>query len=174
MALVMPPPAASGYDLDALRDSDVDRLKDFKSIVYNGHVYKSLADHDPHSTTAISEYEKLFNLDPAWELCPNTPDALRVCRTYPWAADALVLKDGSAHWTKLASSKKSWLSMNQPEMFLPGTCAASSGCLRSEEGYKEGYKVQYGVRQGFREGFLLSLLDFVGFLRLDVLIRRKL
>lgn len=31
-ALVMPPPSASGYDLAALRDSDVDRLKDFKVL----------------------------------------------------------------------------------------------------------------------------------------------
>ena len=75
-----------------------------QSIVHNGHVYKSLADHDPHSTTAINEYNKLYNLDPPWELCPNTPDALHVCKTYPWAAYALVLADGSAHWTALAPS----------------------------------------------------------------------
>ncbi len=73
-------------------------------IVHNGHVYKSLADHDPHSTTAVNEYNKLYSLDPAWELCPNTPDALHVCKTYPWAAFALIFADGSAHWTKQAPS----------------------------------------------------------------------
>ena len=80
-----------------------------RSIVHNGHVYKSLADHDPHSTTAIDEYNKFYKLDPPWELCPNTPDALHVCKTYPWAAYALVFADGSAHWTALAPSANSSL-----------------------------------------------------------------
>ena len=82
--------------------------------MHNGHVYKSLADHDPHSTTAINEYDKLYNLDPPWELCPNTPDALHVCKTYPWAAYALVFADGSAHWTALAPS---WDSSFKPGAF---------------------------------------------------------
>ena len=67
--------------------------------MHNGHVYKTLADHDPHSTEVIGEGGKLYNLDPHWELCPPTPDALHVCKTYPWAADGLVFADGSAHWT---------------------------------------------------------------------------
>ena len=84
-------------------------LMSAKSIEHNGHVYKSLADHDPHSTTAVTEYNKLYSLDPAWELCPNTPDALHVCKTYPWAAYALIFADGSAHWTKKAPSASSSL-----------------------------------------------------------------
>ena len=99
-------------------------------INYNGYVYKSLADHDPHSTTAIDEGNKLYSLDPAWELCPNTPDALHVCRTYPWAGYALIFADGSAHWTKIAPSRDPSLE--------PGTCATSSTCLRQEG-------EQYGV-----------------------------
>ena len=73
-----------------------------QSIEYNGRVYKSLADHDPHSTAAIDEYGKLYNLDAGWRLCAKTPDALHVCKTYPWAAYALVFEDGSAHFTALA------------------------------------------------------------------------
>ena len=75
-----------------------------RSIAYNGHVYKSLADRDPHSTTAIYKRGKLYSLDPPWELCSNTPDALHVCKTYPWAANALIFADGSAHWTQRAPS----------------------------------------------------------------------
>ena len=71
-----------------------------RSIVYNGRVYKSLADHDPHSTARISEGGNLYNLGAGWRLCPKTPDALHVCKTYPWAALALVFEDGSAHFTE--------------------------------------------------------------------------
>ncbi len=75
-----------------------------QSIVHNGYEYKSLADHDRDSTTVIDEWNKLYNLDPAWHLCPKTPDALHVCGAYPWAARALVLADGSAYYTALAPS----------------------------------------------------------------------
>ena len=75
-----------------------------QSIVYNGYEYKSLADHDPHSTVVMDEWNKLYSMDAHWQLCPNTPDALHVCKTYPWAAYALVFADGSAHWTALAPS----------------------------------------------------------------------
>ena len=73
-----------------------------QSIEYNGRVYKSLADHDPHSTTVINEGGRLYNLGAGWRLCAKTPDALHVCKTYPWAAYALVFEDGSAHFTALA------------------------------------------------------------------------
>jgi hypothetical protein len=62
-------------------------------------VYKSLGSHDPHSTQAISERNKLYDLDPAWRICPPTPDALHVCATYPWAAGALVFANGSSRYT---------------------------------------------------------------------------
>ncbi len=78
-------------------------------IVFNGHVYKSLAEHDPASTQPISEYNKLYNLDAAWHICSPTPDALHVCATYPWAAYALVFNDGSAHATALGpKASSSW------------------------------------------------------------------
>ena len=80
-------------------------------IEYNGRVYKSLADHDPHSTTAIDEAGNLYNLGAGWRLCAKTPGALHVCKTYPWAAHALVFEDGSAHFTALAIRKlPSWTS----------------------------------------------------------------
>jgi hypothetical protein len=62
-------------------------------------VYKSLSSHDPHSTQAINEWSKLYDLDPAWHICSPTPDALHVCAAYPWAAYALVFADGSAYLT---------------------------------------------------------------------------
>jgi hypothetical protein len=80
-----------------------------QSIEYNGRVYKSLADHDPHSTAAINERDNLYNLGAGWRLCAKTPDALHVCKTYPWATEALVFEDGSAHWTALAPSQHSSL-----------------------------------------------------------------
>jgi hypothetical protein len=70
-----------------------------RSIVYNGNVYKSLADHDPHSTTEINESDKLFDLPSAWRICPRTPDAVHVCASYPWACSVLVFADGSAQFT---------------------------------------------------------------------------
>ena len=75
-------------------------------------MYKSLGEHIPHSTDFMNEYNKLYPLDPAWELCPRTPDALHVCATYHWSSYALVLADGSAHWTKLAPTARS--------SFVPG------------------------------------------------------
>lgn len=89
-----------------------------QSIVHNGHVYKSLAAHEPESRNATSEHDKLYQLDSAWEICPKTPDALEVCAKYPWAAYALVFADGSAHWTALAPVVKS--------SFKPGTCTLAS------------------------------------------------
>ena len=95
-----------------------------RSIVYNGRVYKSLADHDPQSTTAIDEWKSFYNVGEGWRLCAKTPDALHVCKTYPWAASALVFEDGSAYWTALAPSvESSW---------LPGTQAKSKGCIKME------------------------------------------
>lgn len=85
-----------------------------QSIVHNGHLYKTLADHDPQSVSASSEYTKLFNLDPAWQICPKTADALHVCATHPWASYALVFADGSANWTHLAKTVKNSL--------VPGAC----------------------------------------------------
>ncbi len=60
-------------------------LQSAQSIVFNGQVYKSLAQHDPARTQRISEYNKLYNLDAAWHICsPSaTPDALHVCAAYP-------------------------------------------------------------------------------------------
>ena len=72
-----------------------------QSVIYNGHVYKSLGEHDPHSTQAISEYRNMYSLDPAWHICSPTSDTLHVCATYPWAAYSLVFADGSAHFTAL-------------------------------------------------------------------------
>ena len=83
-------------------------LRSAQCVIFNGHVYKSLGSHDPHSTQLISERNKLYDLDPAWHICSPTPDALHVCAAYPWAALALVFADGSARITangpKLAAS----------------------------------------------------------------------
>ena len=62
-------------------------------------MYKSLGSHDPHSTQLISEWYKLYDLDPAWHICSPTPDALHVCAAYPWATHALFFADGSAYYT---------------------------------------------------------------------------
>jgi hypothetical protein len=79
-------------------------LRSAQCVIFNGHVYKSLAEHDPHSNQPISEYGKLYNLDSAWHICSPTPDALHVCAIYPWAARSLVFADGSAHFTGLDSN----------------------------------------------------------------------
>ena len=76
-----------------------------QSIVYNGYEYKSLAGHDPICTQPIDEKGKLYNLAPGWSICPHTPDAVYVCKCYPWAAHALVLADGSSYFTALALSR---------------------------------------------------------------------
>jgi hypothetical protein len=122
-----------------------------KSIVHNGIVYKSLADHDPHSTSIIDEKDKLYNLDPPWQLCTKTADALHVCASYPWAAYALVFADGSAHYTALKNPAVH-------SSHVPGTEAASRGCLRNQGG-------KYGTSPPF--GFALALAG------LNVLIMRK-
>jgi hypothetical protein len=62
-------------------------------------VYKSLGSHDPHSTQLINEWNKLYDLDPAWHICSPTPDALHVCTTHPWAASSLIFADGSSRFT---------------------------------------------------------------------------
>ena len=62
-------------------------------------MYKSLGSHDLYSSPVINERDKLYDLKPAWHICPPTPDALHVCAAYPWAAYALVFADGSAYYT---------------------------------------------------------------------------
>jgi hypothetical protein len=69
-------------------------------------VYKSLGSHDPHSTRVIDEYDKLYDLDPAWHICSPTPDALHVCAAYPWAAYTLVFADSSAYFTAIVQKKR--------------------------------------------------------------------
>ena len=112
-----------------------------QSIVYNGYEYKSLANHDPHSTVVIDEWNKLYSMDAHWQLCPNTPDALHVCKTcvpphpalrfcnnlnmYPWAARALVLADGSAYYTALAPSANASLQ--------PGAGGNMNECNRAHD-----------------------------------------
>jgi hypothetical protein len=103
----------------------------YECVIYNGRVYKSLGKHDPHSTQDIDEYDKLYDLDPAWHICSPTPDALHVCAAYPWAACALVFLCGSAHFTANAQKNDS--------SWTPGKVAGYNLCLRYENG-------QYGSR----------------------------
>ncbi len=74
-------------------------LRSAQCVIFNGHVYKSLGSHDPHSTQVIYEFGKLYDLDPSWHICSPTPDALHVCAAYPWASYALVFADGSMYCT---------------------------------------------------------------------------
>ena len=100
-------------------------LHSVQSVIFNGHVYKSLGSHDPHSTQVIGQYT-LYDLDPAWHICSPTPDALHVCAAYPWAAYALVFADGSAYFTA-----------NGPQFHAtnhPGQQIFSTGCLLSKIG----------------------------------------
>jgi hypothetical protein len=83
-----------------------------------------------HSTSAIKERDKLYNLDnPPWEICTKTDDALHVCATYPWASFALVFADGSAHWTALAPTIFSSVGISS---VVPGKLACSTGFLKQE------------------------------------------
>ena len=137
-----------------------------RCIVLNGIVYKSLADHDPHSTSAIDEHSKLYNLDPPWQLCPKTADALHVCATYPWASYALVFADGSAHYTALPQTLPGY----PGSPYEPGAQAnpwdSSFSGLRQQGG-------QYGTA---RDGcFDCGIPSHCGCIRrLDVLIMRNL
>ena len=83
-------------------------LHSVQSVIFNGHVYKTLGSHDPHSTQTIEEYGKLYNLHPAWQICSPTPDALHVCASYPWAAYALVFANGSAQYTANGPQLAAW------------------------------------------------------------------
>jgi hypothetical protein len=105
-----------------------------RSVVYDGYLFKSLADHDPFSNQQIDELDKLYQLNSAWHICPNSAETRNVCAGYPWAAVTLVFADGSCHFTAKASS---WSN----QYIEPGTAAASGGCLRQENG-------RYGTNQG--------------------------
>ncbi len=83
-------------------------------------MYKSLAEHDPHSTRVINLSMNLYDLDPAWHICSPTPDALHVCATYPWAAFAIVFADGSAHYT--ANGPKIRGPQLHASRYTPGEC----------------------------------------------------
>jgi hypothetical protein len=100
----------------------------YQSVIFNGHVYKSLGSHDPQtqSTQVIDERNKLYNLDPAWHICSPTPDALHVCAADPWAAYALVFADGSAFYTANGPKREAWCT--------PGKMASKSGCLKHQGG----------------------------------------
>lgn len=105
-----------------------------RCVVHNGIVYKTLADHDPHSTSAIHEHHKLYNLEPPWQICPKTADALHVCAAYRWASLALVFADGSAHWTALPHTLKGGAS----PLYQPGAQAKPDNGLTQQGG-------QYGI-----------------------------
>ena len=105
--------------------ADPTQASDPMSITYNGHQYKTLANHNPHSAQVINEYDKLYNLNSSWHLCPRTPDALHVCATHRWQSYALVFVDGSAHFTQCAPSDPS---------YKPGMTARGSDCLVQKEG----------------------------------------
>jgi hypothetical protein len=103
------------------------------SVVFNGYSYKTLAEHDPHSTAPIDEYFNMRAIEPHWHVSPDTPDARHVCATYPWATYALVFADGSACWTALAPSRQ------------PGQLAPFARCLKQHEG-------KYATRAVLPEG----------------------
>jgi hypothetical protein len=126
-----------------------------RSIVHGGYEYKSLADHDPHSTARINECGKLFSMDNAWHVSPSTADALHVCKTYPWGTFCLVFADGSAYET---FSGGSWAS--------PGDQIRENGSLRETDG-KYGAAVP-GILPSVRTGNLGTGIPA------DVLIRRKM
>ena len=87
------------------RDQHVHKtLISTQSVVCNGYMYKTLAGHNPHSLQPVDEYNRLYPLLHAWQLSPNTPDAVQVCASYPWASYALVFADGSSHFTALAAT----------------------------------------------------------------------
>ncbi len=115
-----------------LRDELMAAPPGARCVVLNGIVYKTLADHDPHATIAIREHHKFYNLEPPWQICPKTADALHVCATYHWASLALVFADGSAHWTALPQTLK------QLSYCQPGALAKPDYGLRQQGG-------QYGI-----------------------------
>jgi hypothetical protein len=107
------PPLQAAVPPPAQQDADE------RSVVYNGNVYKSLAGHDPHSRVGWNsdESRKLYNLEPPWQICPKTPDALHVCAAYPWGTHALVFSDGSAHWTFRSYSDAGYTSGSEAPTF---------------------------------------------------------
>jgi hypothetical protein len=156
-------------------------------------VYKTLGEHDPHSTQLIDEYDELYDLDPAWHICSPTPDALHVCAAYPWAAYALVFADGSAHFTAHIPQLDPYKT--------PGEQLQESDCLNGAGGRvrrdcrpdEEGKKGQYGIHAVYDDDFfcdaedypvtgfdpvanpgLVFLLGGVTFRESDVLISRKI
>ncbi len=86
--------------------------------------------------------------------------------SYPWAAWALVLADGSAHYTALPGVSSS-------TVFRPGKEAASSGYLRTNQDTKG----QYGINAAY-DSFDLATCLTLGSSGVaaysDVLLRRIL
>jgi hypothetical protein len=158
--------ASAAAEVECQRKAEQVRLveADPQCIVHNGYAYKSLAGHSPHSKQTINENGKLYPLDPAWQLCPNTPDALHVCASYPWAAYALVFADGSAHYTKEAQNSGVCFSL------VPGA-KADSNRLRQVQDPLPLYGV-YDVRYSYKKN-AFSLTFFYD-APSDVLLRRSL
>jgi hypothetical protein len=121
-----------------------------RSVVFNGFSYKSLAEHDPHSTAPIDEYMNMHAIEPHWHVSPDTPDARHVCSIYPWAAYALVFADGSACWTALTP-------MAEPPR-VPGELAPFGKCLKHHEG-------KYASRAVLPEGYAYGDQFEVGLVR---------
>jgi hypothetical protein len=110
-------------------------------VIRNGYQYKSLANSGTHSAEDVDQNHKLSShlvLDPAWHICPNTPDTLQVCaapaicdlvgwgKQYPWQAFALVFADGSAAYTcRVGDYEQFGGGLN------PGEQAAQSGALKT-------------------------------------------
>jgi len=154
--LSAPSSSAAGGAAQPLDFEDKGRI-----IIHDGYQYKTLADHDPHSTQKVDESGEYRALDPEWEICPNTPDTVRVCAAFPWQVDVLVFDDGSAVGTfsaveigggegeEVPPSTESLVTNGMLAIFRdpPGQIRCKFGALRRDaRGFFRPYPIWYRER----------------------------
>jgi hypothetical protein len=151
------------------RSRMLETLRDMTSVVYNGHSYKTLAGHIPHSYEHKweGEYGKLRSLDAGWQLCPDTSDARHICSSYPWASNTLVFADGRAYYTKKANLSHFATFYRSLRNLVPGGPVSDLDCHLVQK------RGQYGVPPK-DERDTDDLDDLWNEMLPDVLLRRSL
>jgi hypothetical protein len=127
------------------------------SIIHDGYQYMTLDNNDPRSRQLDkASHRRDHPLDPAWHICPATPESLHVCAAYPWTTEALVFANGSAVRTGY---------------YMPGTVLCKSRALSSTGGVEcevlQQFVGRFDDNGGHSHPYLVALYA-------DVFIRRKL
>ena len=73
-------------------------------VVYNGNIYKTLADWDKNDTNVVCQnagwgYQTYMEIPNGWRIADDNQDSRQVIRSKPWKTHVLVLSNGNSYGT---------------------------------------------------------------------------